>query len=195
MPDLLPVLVLPAWKLGFWNTNWGELGKKHFCKLMQLYAIFTYLTNSLAHYPIYPYENMSLWSFVWTAPHWSWRYFALLAVPLLLNSLSLIFPCAECHQDVHWVVRQASHSAVDSRKNPQSHIWFDRPKQHELVTYEKWQIGHVVNCKTNSTEYSFSKTSAMFKKGYLLSLFILFLEKSTLSTTFKLYKFISNTWF
>lgn len=45
------------------------------------------------------------------------------------------------------------------------------------MTYEKWQIGHVVNCETNSTEYSLSKTSAMYKKDYVMTLFILFLEK------------------
>lgn len=155
-------------ELGFWNTNWGELGKEYL-----LICIFTHLTHSLAQY----HDNMYLWSSVWTAPHWSRRYFAVLAVPLLLNSLSLIFPCAEYHQDVHWIVWQASHSAVDSRKarkNPQPYIWFDRSKQHELVTYEKWQIGHVVNCETNSTEYSFNITSAMYKTGYVLTLFSFF---------------------
>lgn len=100
-------------------------------------------------------------------------------------SFPLFFPCAECHQDVYWVIWEASHSVMGFRKNPQSHILFDRPKQDELMTYEKWQIGHVVNCETNSTEYRLSKTSAMYKKGYVMSLFILFLEKSTLSPTYK----------
>ena len=63
------------------------------------------------------------------------------------------------------------------------------------MTYEKWQIGHVFNCETNSTGDSFNITSVMYEKGYVLGLSIPFLEKRTLSSTDKLSKFILHMWF
>lgn len=63
------------------------------------------------------------------------------------------------------------------------------------MTYEKRQIGHVFNCETDSTGYSFNIASVTYKKGYVLGLFITFLEKSTLSPTNKLTEFILYMWF
>lgn len=133
-------------------------------------------------------ENMQLWALAWTAPHCNWDILLSLQFLCCWTSLSCIFTSAECRQSVHWTIWEASPLHW-------THIWFDRAKQHELMTYEKWQISHVFNCETNSTGDSFNITSVMYKRGYVLGLFISFLEKSTLSPTDKLSKFILHMWF
>lgn len=114
--------------------------------------------------------------------------------PCNFSAVDFIFP----HFHMCWTspgcplgILTSKTSAPDSRKTKKKirNLVFDRAKQRELMTYAKWQIGHVFNSETNSTGDSFNITSAMYKKGYALGLFIPFLEENTLSTTDKLSEF------